>query len=335
MRNRHNGYTHCWVFLLLLALILMPLYSSAIETVGMLAGAGGLGDQSYNDMTMTGLGKAQQKYKFKLIVQETEGTAESQELGLRKLLDQGAEVIVANGAGLGQLIKNYSPRYPQKYFLVNDYPVEGFHNVASTTFAHKEGSYLAGLVAASVAGNDSIGFIGGVDIPVIRSFLAGFTQGARSVSESINITSFFISPEGDYSGFTNPAEGYRIATKMYQEGIEIIYAVAGLTGNGVIQAAGDQTKLVIGVDADQDHMAKGYVLTSMMKRLDESTYLEISKMMDNTFTPGVTHYGLANKGVSLSPMRFTRHLINKTTLEKIDQAKQGITNGTITVYDAL
>lgn len=320
-----------WLWLVF-AMTVNPLHAVAIEIVGLLAGAGGLGDQSYNDMTMTGLGKAQNEYHFKLIVQETQGTQESQEEGLKRLLEQNAEVIVTNGAGLGNLITTYSVRYPHKYFLVNDFAAEGYDNVASTLFAHEEGSYLAGLLAASVSTSGSIGFIGGVDMPVIHRFLDGFTQGANSVSEKVIITSAFISPKGDYSGFTDPSRGFQVATTMYQDGVDIIFAVAGLTGNGVIQAASVQKKLVIGVDADQDHMAKGYVLTSMMKRLDQSTYLEMIKIMNNTFKPGVTHYGLENGGVSLSPMLFTRHLIDDETIKHIHQAEQDIINGKIRIH---
>ncbi|SHO47952.1 BMP family lipoprotein [Desulfopila aestuarii] len=321
------------VLLFLLAGI--PAGSATINTIGLLAGAGGLGDQSYNDMAMAGLGKAQQLYNFNLIVQETEGTHASQIKGMQSLIDLGAQVIVANGAGLGNLVMEYSPKFPKILFIVNDFPIEGFANVASTSFAHEEGSYLAGILAASVATTGSIGFIGGVDLPVIHSFLDGFSRGAKSVSETVTITNTFVSPAGDYSGFTNPSQGYALATEMYQNGVEIIFSVAGLTGNGVIQAAREQKKLVIGVDADQDHMAKGYVLTSMMKRLDQSTYLEIEKIMNNSFTAGVTHYGLKNGGVSLSPMRFTRQLVSDEIMATLHQAEKDLISGKIQIPDTM
>jgi len=314
-------------FLLFLAPI--PAASAAIKTIGLLAGAGGLGDQSYNDMTMAGLGKAQQLHNFNLIVEETEGTHDSQVKGMQSLLDQGAQVIVANGAGLGNLVMEYSPKFPQVLFIVNDFPIEGFANVASTSFAHDEGSYLAGILAASVSTSGAIGFIGGVDLPVIHSFLHGFTLGAKSVSETVTISSIFVSPAGDYSGFTNPSQGYVLATEMYRSGIDIIFSVAGLTGNGVIQAAREQKKLVIGVDADQDHMAKGSVLTSMMKRLDQSTFLEIDKIMNDNFTAGITQYSLKNNGVSLSPMRFTRQLVSDQIMTTLQQAEEDIISGKI------
>ena len=306
-----------------------PPLRAEVMTVGLLVGSGGLGDQSYNDMTFSGLGKAQQEYGFKLIVEESFGTADSQEKALKSLLRQAADVIVANGAGLDQLIIKHAPRYPEKYFIVNDYAIEGHDNIASTVFAHEEGSYLVGLLAASCSKTGKIGFIGGVDLPQLRDFLEGYTLGVQKVSPSSSISTVFLTGAGDFSGFEKPNEGMQAATQMYNDGVDIIYAVAGLTGNGVIQAALREKKLVIGVDSDQDHMAKGHVLTSMMKRLDRSTYAEISQILTGDFKPGIKFYSLKNGGVSLSPMRFTRHLISDQTFDLLEQAEQDIIHGKI------
>ncbi len=300
-----------------------------VMTVGLLVGSGGLGDHSYNDMTCSGLGKAQHEFGFKLIIEEPSGTLESQEKALRNLFQQGAEVIVANGAGLHRLITKHAPQHPKKYFIVNDYPINDHDNIASTIFAHEEGSYLVGLLAASYSKTGKIGFIGGVDIPQLRSFLDGYTLGVKKISPLISINTVFMTEAGDFSGFEMPNEGLQVATEMYDSGVDVIYAVAGLTGNGVIQAAFRKKKMVIGVDSDQDHMAKGQVLTSMMKRLDTSTYAEISQILNNKFIPGIKFYSLKNGGVSLSPMRFTRHLILDITFDLLQHAEQNIIDGKI------
>lgn len=305
------------------------LIQAKVMVVGLLVGSGGLGDQSYNDMTLSGLGKAQQEYGFKVIIEESFATTESQEKALKSLLDQQADVIVANGAGLDQLIVKHAPLYPDRYFIVNSSAIKGHNNIASTVFAHEEGSYLAGLLAASYSKNGKIGFIGGVNISVIQQFLHGYSSGAQRINPDITIDVIFMTEAGDFSGFDKPNEGMQAATKMYNEGVDIIYSVAGLTGNGVIQAALREKKMVIGVDSDQDHMAKGHVLTSMMKRLDRSTYAEISQILQGNFTPGIKSYSLKNGGVSLSPMRFTRHLITDETLELLEQAEQDIIHGKI------
>lgn len=330
-------YTYLFRTLPCLAMFLMaavtvcpsPARCAPPQAVGLLAGAGGLGDQSYNDMTMAGLGRAGQLFDFRLLVEETGTSRESQIQGLERLLAQGSEVVVANGAGLGNLVVEYGPRHPDVLFVVNDYWVDNISNVASTVFAQEEGSFLVGMLAAAVAPNRRLGFIGGVDMDVIHEFLHGFAKGAGYVAADIRLTAAFVSAAGDYSGFSKPIRGQEIATEMFRSGVDIIFAVAGLTGNGVIEAAREQGKLAIGVDADQDHMARGHVLSSMMKRLDQSTYKEIVKIANGRFSPGVTHYGLANGGVSLSPMRFTRHLVSDETMNRIRDAQRDIVSGSL------
>ena len=323
----------CLAMFLMVAVIVCPSPARCgpLRTVGLLAGAGGLGDQSYNDMTMAGLGKAGQLYDFRLVVEETGMSRESQIEGLERLLAQGSEVVVANGAGLGTLVVEYGPRHPEVLFVVNDFGVDDIANVASTVFAQEEGSFLVGMLAAAVVPGGHLGFIGGVDMEVIHEFLHGFAKGAGYVAADIRLTAAFVSPAGDYSGFSKPIRGQEIATEMFESGIDIIFAVAGLTGNGVIEAAREQNRLVIGVDADQDHMAKGHVLSSMIKRLDQSTYKEIVKIANGRFRPGVTHYGLANGGVSLSPMRFTRHLVSDEVMNRIRDAQRDIVNGSLSL----
>lgn len=302
-----------------------------IQVVGLLVGSGGLGDQSFNDMTLAGLGRAQKKYTFKLVVQETAGTPESNEKSLLAIIEQGADIIVVNGSEIAQLIPEYSSNYPQKYFLVNDYPIDNLPNVASTVFAQQEGAYLVGLLAAHLTTTGHIGFIGGVDLPVIQSFKDGYIQGAQSVSSDVKVSAVLVSPAGDYSGFNSPTRGYELAVAMYEQGVDILFSVAGLTGNGIIQAALQQRKLVIGVDADQDHMAKGFVLTSMMKRLDLSTFSEISKIFEGRFESGIMHYSLENGGVGLTEMRYTRHLVDDSVMQQLQQATQDIIDGRIII----
>lgn len=343
-KTRHNRATHqtppsklkfSHLLLFCLFVFLHLLFTSfafsepSIKTVGFLVGSGGLGDHSYNDMIFSGLGKAQKEYGFRLLIEETERTASSKKAALNRLLSKGATVVVVSGTELHQLVVECAPRFPETSFVVNDFAISGFNNITSTVFAHEEGSYLVGLLAASYSKNGKIGFIGGVDIPVIHAFLQGFTLGAESVDPSLSIVKTFISAENDYSGFESPERGYEIATQMYQNGVDVIYAVAGLTGNGVIQAANRQGKMVIGVDADQDHMAKGRVLTSMIKKLDRSTYSEIVKIMEGKFEPGVKRYDLSNGGIGLSKMRFTRHLISEQTTKRLQQAEQDIISGKV------
>lgn len=323
-------------FIFLVSTFLCLFFSAtaiAVDTVGFLAGAGGLGDQSFNDMTFSGLGRAQKEYNFKIIIEETQPFPQSREKAMDSLIKQGAEIIIANGSGLFETVLKYSQMNPERYFIVNDSAIEGYPNVTSTVFANDEGSYLVGLLAAAVSTTKSIGFIGGVNIPVIHTFLQGYIKGAKTIDPHISIHSHFLSPANDYTGFENPILGHTEAVKMYNKGIDVIFSVAGLSGNGIIQAAREKRKLVIGVDANQDHMAKGNVLTSMMKRLDRATYLELSKILEDRFEPGVQYYSLKNGGVSLTPMQYTQHIVAPEIMQLLKDAERSIISGDTVIIE--
>ena len=145
----------------------------------------------------------------------------------------------------------------------------------------------------------------------------------------------FVSTGDDFSGFSDPGRGAEMAAGMYASGVDIIFAAAGLTGNGIIRAAKQAGKYVIGVDADQDHMAKGHVLTSMMKRLDRAAFLEVTRIVQGEFRPGITYYSLSNGGVSLSPMKYTHHLIPDAVHEALKATESDIIAGKIKVTDVL
>lgn len=319
----------------LILLLPLPEADAGKLTVGFLVSAGGLGDQSFNDMAYAGLGKAKKKYRFNLIHEETGALSARQRAGMERLIQRNADIIVVNGHMLEHLVLEYAPRHPEKHFIVNDYAIEGLPNVSSTVFEQHEGSFLAGVLAGSMTRARKIGFIGGVDMPIIHSFRVGFSEGVAHANADTEIISAFISPGGDFSGFDNPSAGYEEANRMYSLGIDIIFSAAGLTGNGVIQAARERERYVIGVDADQDHMAKGFVLTSMMKRLDRASFLEVAKVIEGKFTPGVNRYGLANGGVSLSPMTYTRRLIPVRVLQELKEVESDIISGKIRVTDYL
>ena len=176
-----------------------------------------------------------------------------------------------------------------------------------------------------------VGFIGGVDTPIMHMFRSGFTHGVQYIDPKVAVKEQFISTAPDFTGFKQPAEGHRIAVDFYNSGVDIIFSAAGLSGNGVLQAAQETGKFAIGVDSDQDHLAKGHDLTSMMKRLDIATYTEVKKIINGNFTHGVVTYGLAENGVGLSLMKFTSHLIPQSVMIKLDQIKTDIISGKISI----
>lgn len=303
-------------------------------TVGFAAAAGGLGDNGFNDMAYTGLRKAQQQYGFRLLVAEADKTGIAGDADLENIL-KPSDALVFLGDQYKELCRKAAEKYPEKHFIILDVGMKNLPNLVSVTFKQHEGSFLAGVLAGSMSRTGSVGFVGGADIAVIHAFRVGYEEGGRYANPGVKIISSFASGPDDYSGFDNPKKGFDLALEQYAQGADILFAAAGLTGNGVIEAARQHKKFVIGVDSDQDAMAKGYVLTSMIKRLDTVTFNEISKLMENRFEPGLRKYGLKEKGVSLTDMKYTKQLIPKKVSDKIGAAEEKIVSGQIKVSDYL
>jgi len=298
---------YTWI---LLFLLLLPGVSMAQVTVGFLVPASGLGDQSFNDSTYAGLVKARSEFGFTLVVGQCETSPLSRKYELENMLADGVDIIVANGWEFEDLIREYAPENPEKIFILNDVAVSAFKNVVSSVFSQHEGAFLAGTLAALVTKTEKIAFVGGMYVPVIASFDRGFVEGVQYINRDIEVTHRYLDGDGEAgAGFNNPKLGYRVAHELYDTGVDVIFSVAGLSGNGVIRAAAERKRYVIGVDSDQDNLAKGYVLTSVMKRLDMAVYTVLSKILAGNVVPGIHYFDLENGGVSLTPMLFSREVV--------------------------
>ena len=323
-----------FIILALLATMIQSPQASQLDdrpVLGLLIGVSGLGDQSFNDMTYAGLFKIKQEHDLKLILEDNEKDEDGFRQSMQRLVDKGATIIVANGFYLKELVQQYALRYPDRYFILQDAELPEMNNVASILYSVEEGSFLVGALAGLMTASNHVGFIGGVDIPIMHVFREGFHQGVLYTNPTAAIREEFITKAPDFSGFRQPSLGYERATAAYRDGVDIIYVAAGLTGNGALQAAKDNDRFAIGVDSDQDHLAQGHVLTSMMKRLDIATYTEVKHIISGNFTPGVKIYGLREQGVDLSPMKFTRHLIPPRFLDRIEAIRREIIAGKIKV----
>lgn len=297
---------------------------------------GGLGDEAYNDLAYKGFKEAAEKYgvdgkpiESKDIVAEGEQlvrTAAGADYGLI------ADLEFSHADMIGKVAKDF----PKVNFAIVNTVVEG-PNVTSILFKEHEGSYLAGVLAAQMtttANNPKInpenklGFIGGAKSTGIDKFLIGFMEGARSVDPSIQFDIKYADSFGD------AAKGQQIANQMYADGSDIIYAVAGGTGAGVIPAAKDTNHYVIGVDSDQDGIAQGFVLTSMIKRTDKAMSELVEQFSKGDIPAGKTvEYGVKEDGVGLSDMKYTKQDIPADFMAKVDSAKKGIVDGSIKVWD--
>jgi basic membrane protein A len=304
--------------------------------VGFLVPVSGLGDQSFNDITYAGLVKARNDFGLTLIIGQCQSGPLSHEIEMKNLLDEGAEIIVANGWEFLDTVKQYAALHPDKTFILNDQAVSGVANVVSTVFSQHEGAFLAGTLAAMVSKEHHVGFVGGKDIAVIRSFLVGFQEGVHFIDKETKVSVQYLDGGGNIgTGFDNPVLGYEVAHGLYDTNVDVIFSVAGLSGNGVIRAASERKRYVIGVDADQDHMAKGYVLTSVMKRLDKAVYAVLSDVVSARIVPGVHLFNLENEGVSLTRMLFSQDLVTKEIRQRLNEVKEQIVNKKIVVTNYL
>lgn len=263
---------------------------------------GNLGDKSYNDSCNMGAQKAVEDFGIEL--KSLEGTtAEEWEANLVAACEEGYDLIIGASSNIADYITEHGPNYPDTKFAVIDTTVD-LPNVESISFAQNQGSFLAGAAAAlftqktdikNVNEEHIIGWVGGMDIPVLHDFYVGYEQGAKYVDPDIQILQAFAGT------WTDPLKGKELTLAQYEQGADIVMNVASGTGVGILEAAKEADKYAIGVDLDQDNDQPGHVLTSMVKRVDNACYLVIESVVNGTFEGGSTKYlSLTEGGVSLT-----------------------------------
>jgi basic membrane protein A len=311
---------------------------AAEKPVALIIAQGGLGDQSYNDLAYSGFKKALTEDKLEgKAVESKDVVAQAADI-LRRASDAGFGLIVDLEYSHGDALKTVAKDYPgTDYVILNQ--VQPGANVASVLFQEQEGSYLAGALATMVAmdskikgmsGKPVIGVIGGTRSVGIDKFIVGYIQGARAVDPNVEVKVAYSNNFGD------PAVGLQMAKAMFDAGANVVYQVAGGTGLGVIQAAKEAGKFAIGVDTDQDGIAPGSVLTSMVKRTDVAVETVMKDYADMKFPGGQTvTLGLAQDGVGLSPMNHTHDMIPASMLDKVEDMKKKILSGEIKVWNVV
>lgn len=315
--------------------------SSAAETsaaapsikVGMAYDVGGRGDQSFNDSAAAGLDKAAKE--FGVDIKESAATngeaASAREERLNQLIDAGYTNIVAVGFAYADSVKKVAAANPDvKFAIVDDSSITA-DNVMNLTFAANQGSFLVGAAAALTTKTKHVGFVGGVETDLIKSFEAGFDAGVKAVDPSIKIDSKYLTQPPDFSGFGDVAKGKAAAEGMYQSGADVVYHAAGGSGGGVFTAAKAAGKWAIGVDSDQALTApedvRDVILTSMIKRVDVGVYTFIKSVHDGSFKGGTTLFDLKADGVGYSTTGGHVDAIK----DKLEAFKADIIAGKITV----
>ncbi len=315
----------------------VPAAHAARAPAALIIAQGGLGDKSYNDLADAGFKRACAASKLVCKDVESKDVVAQAENILRTAAGPGGfGVIVDLEYSHGDALKKVAADYPKVDFAILN-EVEPGANVASLLFKEQEGSYLAGALAAQVASDPKIkgvgpkpiiGVIGGIKSAGIDKFIVGYIQGAHAINPDCQVKVAYANNFGD------PAIGLQMAKAMFDQGASVVYQVAGGTGIGVIQAAKQTGHFAIGVDTDQDGMAPGSVLTSMIKRTDIAVATVVADYAQGKFPGGRTvTFGLKENGVGLSPMTYTKNLVPAAYIAKVDELRKNILSGAIKVWD--
>ena len=298
---------------------------------------GGRGDKSFNDAAAAGLDKAVEEFDLETPVElsgKPDETDSDKEARLRELADNGATAIVTVGFSYKNALETVAPDYPDVKFVLIDNVLEA-ENVASYTFKDNENAYLVGAIAALSSKTGKIGFVGGVNETLIKNFELGFVAGAQQAKPDVQIDIKYLTEAGDYSGYNDPGKGKVTAEGQYDGDADIIYAAAGLSNNGVFEAAAEKSKQAIGTDSDQyltaDPSYKETIIASALKRIDTVVYDFVKNVNDDTFKASVNSVGLKEEGVD--------YVINNAEVKaavesQIEELKKKIVDGEITVPSA-
>lgn len=290
--------------------------------VGVVFDSGGRGDKSFNDSAWAGV----QKAVSDLGVTESHIDSKNEkdyEQNLSALADDGCKVVFAVGITQENAVKAVAPKYPDTKFAIIDGNVQA-DNVRCLTFSEEQGSFLAGYAAGMATKTNKIGFVGGMEMPLIKKFEVGYIAGAKTSNPKIEVLPAKYTTNWDDVGL-----GKAAAKVLFDGGADIVYHAAGRCGLGVIAAAKDAGKLAIGVDSNQDDVAPGYVLTSMVKHVDTAVFQTIKDVQDGKFTAGVHSYDLAAGGVGLTDFKNTKDKIGEDNIKKIDAVAAMIKSGEI------
>ncbi|MGW1028870.1 BMP family lipoprotein [Streptomyces sp. NPDC002577] len=297
---------------------------------------GGKGDQSFNDAAYSGLEKAKQEFGYQTKDMEpTEGETDAdKEQRLASLAKQGYNPVIGIGFAYGTAMQNVAKKYPKTSFGIVDSVVEG-DNVASLVFAENEASYLAGVTAAKATKSNVVGFVGGVDVPLIHKFEAGFKQGVEDTNPKVKVLSQYLTQTAEEGGFSSPDKGKAAAEAQIEKKADVVYQAAGLSGQGVIEAAANAKVWAIGVDSDQYKQAalakyKDYILTSALKDVGGAVYALAKSVKDGKPLTGTQTFDLKVNGVGLAESNPKFKEIDGLA-DAVAKAKAAIIDGSIKV----
>jgi basic membrane protein A len=301
--------------------------------IGLVFDVGGLGDKSFNDLAYAGLTRAQEELDIEARYVEP-GDGSDRESAVRQLAGEGYDLVIGVGFIFTDDLREAAARFPQTKFACIDFSVIPGQppppaNLVGLRFREQEGAFLVGALAALVSKSKQVGFVGGMDIPLIRKFEAGYTAGAKHVCPDCQVLAAYAGTEP--KAFADPTTGKEMALAQYGRGVDVIFHASGKTGAGVFNAARELGRLAIGVDADQFHEAPCCVLTSMVKGVDVVVVETVRQVVEGSFRGGVVEYGLKEGGVSYVYDDNNRRWIDEPTHQRVEELRRQIIAGEIQV----
>jgi basic membrane protein A len=288
---------------------------------------GGKFDRSFNQSASVGVQRFTKETGIPVREFEIQNASQREQV-MRQFARRGASVIVAVGFTQASAVETVAKEYPNVKFAIIDGVVD-LPNVESINFREQESSFLCGMAAAMSSKTGKVGFVGGMDIPLIRKFALGYRAGVAYVDPKIEVIENMTGTTP--AAWTNPSAGAELAKGQFGRGADVIFHAAGATGVGVMQAAADAGLLSIGCDSNQDYLHPGSVLTSAVKRVDVAVYTVFTDAMNGTWKAGPKVLGLAEHGVDFSLDEYNRTLITPEMEKRLDQARDDIISGKITV----
>lgn len=290
---------------------------------------GGKFDKSFNQGVYDGVEKFKAESGIEYL--EFEVTNEAQrEQALRKMAQRGADPVLGIGFAQAPALEKVAKEFPDTRFAIIDMVVD-LPNVRSIVFKEHEGSFLVGVLAAMASESGKVGFVGGMDIPLIRRFACGYEQGVKHVKADAEVIQNMTGSTP--AAWNDPGRGGELTKSQFDRGVDVVYAAAGGTGVGVYQAAKDLGKMAIGVDSNQNYLHPGTMLTSMLKRVDVAAYNVFKDAMDDKFTSGIQVLGLAEEGVGWAMDEHNADMVTDEMKAAVDAASAKIVSGELAVHD--
>ena len=319
--------------ILFLLAFFLPLFNAAAAgnelKVALILDKGGRDDKSFNSAAYSGATKAKDELgiQLKYVEPMDDGAIEST---MRSFAQKKFDLIIGIGFSMAEAIQKVSTQFPDLHFALVDGEVKR-PNVRSLLFEEHQGSYLMGAIAGYMTKTNQVGFLGGMDVPLIRRFQMGYEAGIKKANPKAKLVTNYTGVTSD--AWNNPAKAKELSLTQFNQGVDIIFGAAGASNYGLFDAAEEKKLLAIGVDSNQNWVKPGFVLTSMLKRVDVAVFDVIKEAQAGKFTGGTLRFGLKNQGVDYAVDKYNEKLLPADVRKKVDQLKADIVAGKIKVPD--